>query len=72
MYKVKDEYRKNGLSLQPGGVEVIVHYGGETRVYDKVKFPDSFAEKIIKGCEKEGRPLPNKIETKNQILWERS
>jgi hypothetical protein len=72
MYKVKDEFRKNELSLEPGGEEVLVHYPGETRIYDKVKYPSSFAKSIVKKCEKEGRALPNKIETKTKILWVRS
>lgn len=72
MYKVKDEFRKNGLSLQPGGEEVLVHYPGETRIYDKVKYPSSFAKSIINKREREGSALPLKIETKTKILWEKS
>lgn len=72
MYKVKDEFRKNDLSLEPGGSEVYVFYPGETRIYDKVKYPQAFANRIISKCKKEGSVLPNKIETKNKILWERS
>lgn len=72
MYKVRDEYRKNSLSLKPGGCSVSVHYPGETRVYDKVKFPESFCRKIITSRQKEGQPLPNKIESEGKILWEKS
>lgn len=72
MYKVKDEFRKNGLSLEPGGSEVLIHYSGETRVYDKVKNPEAFSRAVIKKCEKEEVPFPIKIETKNKILWEKS
>jgi hypothetical protein len=72
MYKVKDEFRKNELSLEPGGEEVLVHYPGETRIYDKVKYPSSFAKSIINKREREGKPLPNKIETKSKVLWEKS
>ena len=72
MYKVGDEYRKNDLSLKPGGHSVWVHYSGETRIYDKVKFPESFCRKILERCEKEGKALPNKIETEQSILWEKS
>lgn len=72
MYKVKDEFRKNELSLEPGGEEVLVHYPGETRIYDKVKYPSSFAKSIINKREREGNALPLKIETKTEILWERS
>jgi hypothetical protein len=72
MYKVDDQYRKNRLSLKPGGYSVSVHYPGETRVYDKVKFPEAFCRKILERCEKEGHALPNKIETEEEILWEKS
>ena len=72
MYKVKDEFRKNDLSLIPGGIEVRVVYPGETRVYDKVKSPQAFANGVIKRCKKEGLPLPLKIETKDKLLWEKS
>lgn len=72
MYKVKDEFRKNELSLEPGGEEVCVVYSGETRIYDKVKYPDAFANGVIRRCQKEGSPLPLKIETKTKILWKRS
>ena len=44
---VKDKYRKNPLSLQPGGSNVIVTYSdGFSQTYDKVKFPDAFIRKI--------------------------
>lgn len=72
MYRVKDEYRKSGLSLQPGGSEVYVVYPGETRAYDKVKSPEAFANGIIRKCKKEGKPLPVRIETKDKVLWENS
>ena len=72
MYKVGDKYRKNELSFEPGGEEVLVHYPGETRIYDKVKYPSSFAKSIINKREREGNALPLKIETKTKILWEKS
>ena len=54
MFKIKDEYRKNDLSLEPGGSEVYVVYPGETRVYDKVKYPQAFANGIINKCKMMG------------------
>lgn len=72
MYKIKDEFRKSDLSLEPGGSEVYVIYSGETRIYDKVKYPQAFANRVIDKCKKEGNSLPNKIETKNKVLWEKS
>ena len=72
MYKVKDEYRKSDLSLQPGGTEVYVVYPSEIRSYDKVKNPEAFANGVIKKCKKEGNPLPVRIEIKDKVLWENS
>lgn len=45
--RVKDIYRKNPLSLQPGGHEVTVVYeNGFQRVYDKVKYPEAFIKYV--------------------------
>ena len=45
--RVKDKYRKNPLSLQPGGHEVTVVYeDGFKKVYDKVKYPEAFVRHI--------------------------
>jgi hypothetical protein len=44
---VKDAYRKNPLSLQPGGHQVtIVYKSGVKKIYDKIKSPKLFIEKI--------------------------
>jgi len=44
---VKDEYRTNPLSTQPGGSTVSVTYrGGSVRVYDKVKNPRAYIERL--------------------------
>lgn len=44
---VKDKYRKNPLSFQPGGDEVTVEYSdGFEKTYDKVKYPKKFIEHI--------------------------
>ena len=55
--RVKDEYRSNPLSLEPGGVEVMV--------------TKAFANRVVRNAESlpEGdRPI--KIETKGEVLWE--
>ena len=37
---VADKFRTNPLSLTPGGFTINVeYYGGNTFVYDKIKFP---------------------------------
>ncbi len=46
-YKVGDKWRTNELSHHPGGVKVFVKYKNEfVKVYDKVKYPDKFINKI--------------------------
>ena len=45
--RVKDKFRKNPLSFQPGGHEVtIVFSDGFSLVYDKIKYPMPFIRKI--------------------------
>jgi hypothetical protein len=44
---VKDKYRKNPLSFEPGGHNVtIVYSNGFSQTYDKVKSPKAFISKI--------------------------
>jgi hypothetical protein len=51
--RVKDEYRTNPLSHQPGGSNVTVTYSdGFSQTYDKVKFPDAFIRKINESNER--------------------
>jgi len=46
-YKVGDKWRKNPLSLKPGGVRVFVKFNsGFIKVYDKVKHAKAFISKI--------------------------
>jgi hypothetical protein len=45
--RVKDEYRKNSLSLKPGGSEVrVVYKVGNQFIYDKIKYPLSYVARI--------------------------
>jgi len=46
-YYVSDAYRTNHLSLKPGGYKIEVIYGDHFRVYDKIKYPQSYIEKIV-------------------------
>ena len=50
---VKDEFRTNNLSLQPGGFTVTVEYrDGSKRSYDKVKDPRRYVQSLVsKGVE---------------------
>ena len=44
---VKDKYRKNPLSLEPGGHEVTLTYAdGFAHTYNKVKSPKAFIAKV--------------------------
>jgi hypothetical protein len=47
---IQDKYRKNPLSLEPGGHDVTVLYAdGFSQTYDKVKSPKAFIAKISDG-----------------------
>lgn len=51
--KVKDEFRKNDLSLTPGGSTVSVKYSdGKTFEYDKVKNPHAYCKSLLKKATK--------------------
>ena len=46
-FKVEDKYRKNELSLTPGGSTVSVRYrNGKVFNYDKIKYPWSYIRTI--------------------------
>jgi len=50
---VKDKYRKNPLSLEPGGSSVtIIFSDGFSQTYDKIKFPNAFVRKINESNER--------------------
>ncbi|MCK9446384.1 hypothetical protein M0Q50_05785 [bacterium] len=45
---IKDEFRKNELSFQPGGVTVkVIYKDGSIREYDKIKNPKAYIRKIL-------------------------
>lgn len=44
---VSDEFRKNHLSLTPGGSTVEITYvNGQTLVYDKIKNPKKYIQSL--------------------------
>jgi hypothetical protein len=46
---ISDEFRTNHLSLKPGGSIVqIIYKNGEVRIYDKIKYPKAYIEKLPK------------------------
>jgi hypothetical protein len=64
---VKDKYRKNPLSLEPGGHNVTVTYSdGFSQTYDKVKYPTAFIKKINESNER-GKPIISVVVDGNRI-----
>lgn len=64
--RVKDEHRKNPVSLVPGGSHVeTVDVDGLRLVYDKVKIPDAYVSKIIKD------PNIIRVYVDGELFWER-
>lgn len=64
---VKDKYRTNPLSLEPGGCQVTVFYNNGTNfVYDKVKNAQAYVRNIYKK-EKEGRSMVRILVDGNQV-----
>jgi hypothetical protein len=47
-YYVGDQFRTNHLSLKPGGSTVKIIYEDHFRLYDKIKYPKAYIEKITK------------------------
>jgi hypothetical protein len=48
-FEIKDQYRRNKLSLTPGGCSVMVTFtNGSSRTYDKVKDYNAFSKAIKK------------------------
>lgn len=46
---VSDEFRTNHLSLKPGGSTVeVIYKNGTVRIYDKIKYPKAYIEKLPK------------------------
>ncbi len=70
--RVKDKYRTNPLSHEPGGHEVAVIYStGKIFEYDKVKRPGSYVKSI---SEKNGSQWGSitTIKVDGQIVWNSS
>lgn len=47
IYIPRDEMRTNKLSLTPGGSVVRVIKAGHEIVYDKIKYPELYVQKLI-------------------------
>jgi hypothetical protein len=66
-YYVSDVYRTNHLSLKPGGYKIEVIYEDHFRVYDKIKYPQSYIEKIV---ERDNDIIEVKLE--GSTCWKKS
>lgn len=63
--RVGDQYRRNTLSIKPGGTSVVVSYtNGTVYIYDKIKNPTAYINSVkcrphVKDAWIEGsRPTP--------------
>lgn len=53
---VKDKYRVNALSKIPGGYTVSIRYTDDTvLMYENVKYPKGYANKVLTEARLEGR-----------------
>jgi hypothetical protein len=66
-YFVGDGYRTSHLSLKPGGYKVEVIYKNHFRVYDKIKYPQSYIKKIV---ERDSKIIEVKLE--GITCWKKS
>lgn len=65
-YYVADAYRTNYLSTKPGGSTVKVHYEDHFRLYDKIKYPKAYVQKLVESDEN-----ITKIEVEGKVIWEK-
>lgn len=63
--KVQDQYRRNPLSIEPGGVDVtVVMRDGFRLTYDKVKNPGKYIGKL------HNRESIISIEIDGEVVWD--
>lgn len=71
MFRVGDDFRKNPLSLTPGGHDVVVVWqDGASYLYDNVKAPKKYVSSISKKPSKHGRMVEVRVD--NAIVWKRN
>jgi len=46
-YYVGDKFRRNHLSLKPGGSTIKVIYENHFKVYDKIKYPVKYMQAVV-------------------------
>lgn len=68
--KVKDQYRTNHLSTEPGGCEItITHEGGKVFIYDKIKRPGSYIKGISDITQGKNGPII-RIQIDGEVAWD--
>jgi hypothetical protein len=64
--RVPDQFRKNDLSLSPGGDEVTaIHDKGKILIYDKIKNINAYCRKL------KADPTVIEIRVNDQTYWKR-
>lgn len=64
--KVKDEFRKSELSVEPGGTEIrVIYSNGRDVIYDRVKNTTAYCNKI------KADPNSSEIWINNNLHWKR-
>jgi hypothetical protein len=64
--KVNDEYRRNDLSLSPGGSDVTtIMSNGKKLIYDKIKYVEKYCARLKKD------PLVMEILVDGKEYWKR-
>lgn len=66
IYVPTDEMRTNKLSLTPGGSVIRVIKAGHEIVYDKIKYPESYVQKLISNAGDIAKIFVNDI-----LVWEK-
>lgn len=66
IYVPTDEMRTNKLSLTPGGSVIRVVKAGHEVVYDKIKYPDLYVQKLIGSAGDIAKIFVNDI-----LVWEK-
>ena len=67
IYVPTDEMRTNKLSLTPGGSTVRVVYTSHEVIYDKIKYPKQYCQKLIGQ-----RTDICKVFVDNKLFWEKN
>lgn len=65
-HRVNDDYRKNDLSLIPGGTSLTIHHrDGRKLTYDKIKNVQAYAKKAMQDH------TVTQIWQEGTLIWER-